>query len=437
MSGASISYCGSALSALAGITQFQDALSGLQQLASVTQAFDFGGTGNILTINGVANVALDGTQVYPLAPPAAIDAAISNAAPSSVNQFANPQTAAMNAERQNAVGTRLTNGMVLIAGGLNPAGILSSTDLYNPNTNSFANPQSATMSSARAYATATLLPNGNVLIMGGSAKLPSALSSSDLYIAKLNCFAGEKGTPCAVQAPPPAVNEGRDLATANLLPNGKVLIAGGNDGFGNINSCDLYDPVKNCFAGNAGTACAAQKQPFMNRARDVATATLLPNGKVLVAGGFSVADATNTTELYDTANNCFAGVPGTPCQTQSAPSMKVARFLASAVLLPNGKVLIAGGFNVADGVLATAELYDPANNCFAGNPGTRCAGQTTPSMNVARQAASITLLPNGKVLIAGGSDTTKSLSSTELYDPVNNCFAGNTGTACANRLRRL
>ena len=158
MSGASISYCGSTLSALAGITQFQDALSGLQQLASVTQAFDFGGSGNILTINNVANVALDGTQVYPLAPPAAIDAAISNAAPSSVNQFANPQTAAMNAERQNAVGTRLTNGMVLIAGGLNPAGILSSTDLYNPNTNRFANPQSATMGSARAYATATLLP---------------------------------------------------------------------------------------------------------------------------------------------------------------------------------------------------------------------------------------------------------------------------------------
>ncbi len=434
IAGAPISYCGSDLSALAGITQFQDALSGLQQLASVTQAFDFGGTGNILTINDVADVALNGTQIYPLAPSAAIDSAISTAAPPSVSKFANPQTATMSAERQNAVATPLVTGMVLIAGGLNPTGFLSSTELYDPNTNSFANPQSATMSSARAYATATVLPNGNVLIMGGSAKLPSALSSSDLYIAKLNCFAGEKGTPCSVQAPPPAVNDGRQLATANLLPNAKVLIAGGNDGFGNVNSCDLYDPVHNCFAGNAGTACAAQKQPFMNRARDVATATLLPNGRVLVAGGFSVADATNTTELYDTANNCFAGVPGTPCQTQGAPTMKVARFLASAALLPNGKVLIAGGFNVANGVLASTELYDPVNNCFAGNAGTPCASQTTPSMNVARQAASITLLPSGKVLIAGGSDTTKSLPSTELYDPVNNCFAGNTGTPCAGQV---
>jgi len=435
--GTPVPYCGGDLGALAGITQFQDALSGLQQLASVTQAFDFGGNGNILTLNNVADVALGGTEIYPLAPPAAIDSAISHAAPPSLNKFANPQSAAMNAERQNAAAARLASGMVLIAGGLNPTGILSSTDLYNPATNAFAGAQDATMSSARAYATATLLPDGNVLIMGGSPKLPSALRSSDLYIAELNCFAGETGTPCATKAPPPLVEDGRELATANLLPNGTVLIAGGNDGFGNLNSCDLYDPIHNCFAANPGTACAAQKPPFMNRVRDVATATLLPNGKVLVAGGFFVSDATNSTELYDIANNCFAGVSGTPCQGQTAPVMKVARFLAAAVLLPNGKVLIAGGFNVTGGVLASTELYDPANNCFAGNPGTPCAGETTASMNIARQAASVTLLPNGQVLIAGGSDTTKDLASTELYDPVNNCFAGNTGTACAGQVAPL
>jgi Galactose oxidase, central domain len=432
--GAAIPYCGGVLSAIAGISQFQDALSGLQQLASVTQAFDFGGTGNVLTINGVADVALDGTEIYPSAPPIAIDMALANAAPPPVNEFAKPQTAVMNTARQKAVAVELKSGQLLIAGGLQPA-TLASTDLYNPASNSFADPQNATMSSARAYATGTLLPNGNVLIAGGTAKLPLALRTSDLYLTPLNCFAGEIGTLCASHPSPPLMNDGRQLATANLLPNGKVLIAAGNDGFGNVNSCELYDPVNNCFAGNPGTPCASLTPPFMNRARDVATATLLPNGKVLVAGGFSGPDAVASTELYDSTQNCFAGMTGTPCQSQTAPAMKVARFLASAVLLPDGNVLIAGGFNVTNGVLASTELYDPVNNCFAGNPKTACAAVKTPTMNIARQGATITLLPNGKVLIAGGSDNTgASLASTELYDPANNCFAGNPGTPCAGQI---
>jgi hypothetical protein len=431
--GSSIPYCGGTLSAIAGTSQFQDALSGLQQLASVTAAFDFGGTGNILTINGLADVALDGAEIYPQEPIARIDTALAGLAPPSVNKFANPQSAMMNAARQNAVAVRLASGKVLIAGGLEPPP-LTSTDLYDPATNSFANPQNATMSDERAYATGTLLPNGNVLVAGGTPDLKVALPSSDLYITALNCFAGESGTPCASQAPPPPMNDGHELATANLLPNGKVLVAAGNDGFGNLTGCELYDPVNNCFAGNAGTPCASTKPPFMNKTRDVATATLLLNGEVLIAGGFFVSDATASAELYDSANNCFAGKAGTLCQGETAPSMNVARFLATAVLLPNGNVLIAGGFNVADGFLASTELYDSSNNCFAGNPGTPCAAENVPIMNTPRQAATSTLLPNGKVLIAGGLNAGGELASTELYDPANNCFAGNAGTACANEV---
>ncbi len=433
ISGASIEYCGGTLGATAGITQFQDALSGLQQLTSVTQAFDFGGNGNILTINGVADVALGGANIYPLAPIAALDTALSRLAPSSINQFANPQSAMMNTERQNAVGVLLANGKVLIAGGIQP-GILASSDLYDPASNSFANPQNSTMTSPRGFATGTLLPDGNVLIAGGSAKLPIGLLSSDLYITALNCFAGETGTPCASHATPPAMNQAHQLATANLLPNGKVLIAAGNNGFGNVTISELYDPVNNCFAGNAGTPCASLAPPFMSIARDVATSTLLPNGMVLIAGGFVGGDAVVTTELYDSAKNCFAGKHGTPCQAEIAPPMNVRRFLAAAVLLPNGNALIAGGFNVADGFLASTELYDTANNCFAGNAGTPCASETTPTMIAARQAATATLLPNGKVLIAGGQNDDGELASTELYDPVNNCFAGNPGTACAGQI---
>jgi Kelch motif len=74
------------------------------------------------------------------------------------------------------------------------------------------------------------------------------------------------------------MNNARRLATATLLPNGKVLIAGGFDGANTLSSTELYDPVSNTFATAAST-------PTMNAARFDATATLLPNGKVLIAGG--------------------------------------------------------------------------------------------------------------------------------------------------------
>ena len=86
--------------------------------------------------------------------------------------------------------------------------------------------------------------------------------------------------------------------------------------------------------------------------------------------------------------------------------MNAERYFATAVLLPNGKLLIAGGRNVS--FLSSTDLYDPATNTFAAS---------TPSMNIARAYAAAALLPNGKVLIAGGLDSPNILSSTELYTP--------------------
>jgi hypothetical protein len=89
--------------------------------------------------------------------------------------------------------------------------------------------------------------------------------------------------------------------------------------------------------------------------------------------------------------------------------MNTARQAATAMLLPNGKVLIAGGLDVNFNPIASIELYDPATNTFAPPAG-------TPSMNTARGQATATLLPNGAVLIAGGIAPSLS-SSTELYMP--------------------
>ena len=91
--------------------------------------------------------------------------------------------------------------------------------------------------------------------------------------------------------------------------------------------------------------------------------------------------------------------------------MNVGRGSASATLLPNGKVLIAGGTDANGSSLTSTELYDPASNTFA------ASGSTVP-MNVDRHFNTITLLPNGKVLLAGGNDTNgDALATTELYTP--------------------
>ncbi len=385
-SGTPISYCGdNILPAIAGTAQFGDALSGMQGLALGTSGFTFGGTNNSLTLNSVtaAQVAAEATT---------IEGAVVAAAPPSIDTFA-ATTPLMNTARNAATATLLPkpnilNGQVLIAGGQNNFVPIGSTELYDTLSNIFAT-SALSMKVARSGASATLLPNGKVLIAGGQGS-SGALASVELY---------DPATGFA--ATTPTMNSARSLATATLLPNGKVLIAGGSF----LSSTELYDPVSNTFAPAAST-------PVMNGARSFATATLLPNGKVLIAGGaanMSQSGALATTELYDPVANTFAISP---------PVMNAARYLATASLLPNGQVLIAGGTRDGNTGLSSTELYDPVANTFA---------PSTPSMNAARAGATATLLPNGKVLIAGGvSFDVGYLSSTELYDPVANTFAATT-----------
>ena len=165
------------------------------------------------------------------------------------------------------------------------------------------------------------------------------LSLNAVTAAEVAADAATIGEALVATAPPsvntfaattPSMNTGRAQATATLLPNGKVLITGGNSGFNNyLSSTELYDPVTNTFAAST---------PVMKTARYGATATLLPNGKVLIAGGYNGANVVSSTDLYDPATNTFAA---------STPSMNAAREIATATLLPKGKVLIDGGRRTA------------------------------------------------------------------------------------------
>ena len=133
----------------------------------------------------------------------------------------------------------------------------------------------------------------------------------------------------------------------------------------------------------------------MGTARREHTATLLPSGKVLVAGGYN-GNYLASAELYDPATNTWS----------TTNPMGTARYFHTATLLPSGKVLVAGGYNGNGNYLASAELYDPATNTWS----------TTNPMGTARDIHTATLLPSGKVLVAGGFNRNH-LSGTELYDP--------------------
>jgi hypothetical protein len=182
--------------------------------------------------------------------------------------------------------------------------------------------------------------------------------------------------------------EPRSGHSATLLSNGKVLIAGGmrrNQDF--YRSAELYDPATGKFSSTGA----------MNVARVGPAAVLLRSGKVLIAGGWVGHGATDAAELYDPATGKF----------NSIAKMTALRGRPTATLLNNGDVLIAGGADHdSPGGVATAEVFHPDTLKFEG----------LAPMHRARIAHTATLLKDGRVLIAGGRGEAVN-ASAEIYDP--------------------
>src|SRR5207249_1226049 len=141
-----------------------------------------------------------------------------------------------------------------------------------------------------------------------------------------------------------------------------------------------------------------QETGSLNTARYLHTATLLRNGKVLVAGGEGLdSESLTSAELYDPASGTWT----------ATGRLNTARFLHTATLLPNGKVAVTGGYNSNVGNLASAELYDPASGTWT------AVGGLLPT---ARDRHTATLLANHQMIVAGGFNG-GALASTELYHP--------------------
>ena len=265
------------------------------------------------------------------------------------------------------------------------------------------------METARVHHTATLMPNGKVLIAGGADGAGNSLASAELFDSVTGTF-----------SPTASMSSARSDAGAALLSNGKVLVVGGGDSAGNMfATAELYDPASANFSPTGS----------MSTPRLGATITPLANGKVLIAGGFgpgtSALPRLDSAEVYDPATGSFS----------SAGSMSVGRVLHTAVLLADGKVLIAGGTTSSGGggaATASADLYDPQTNAFT--PITK--------MMTDRAQLTSTLLGNGEVLTVGGWNGHAADSADdppwdplfgELFSPVSKIFS-QTGNMSTTRM---
>lgn len=248
------------------------------------------------------------------------------------------------------------------------------------------------MTAARNLHTATLLPNGRVLIAGGFPAFPIGpvlpVASAELYDPSTGTFTATGDMTTA-----------RANHAAVLLADGRVLIAGGDP------SAELYDPATGTFTavGNLTILTA------------VYSATVLNDGRVLITGraGTSVPPVAGA-ELYDPATGTFSPVASWAGECCVPPQTA---FKFPLTLLADGRLLIADSDDSGD----TLELYDPSTGTF-----------TAAGVSIGSQSAT-TLLTNGKVLFAGGNDDEGWYSSAEVYDATTGILTATGSMAVARQ----
>jgi hypothetical protein len=276
----------------------------------------------------------------------------------------------------------LKTGKVLIVGGTGNA-LTQHAELYNFKTCKFELPGKDTPNSRQGH-TATLLANGKVLIAGGEVET----ATTHNVAATAEIFVPSAHGGAGAFFPTGSMHFAREFHTATLLANGKVLIAGGTVGGTGLTQGEIYDPATGKF-----TLTGAMSFPRFDH-----TATLLSNGEVLIAGGTPNGGIIySSAEIFDPAANHGVGQ-----FSLLGNSMSFARIYSGAALLTigsdTGDVLIAGGYGTSLDTPDTADLFETGNNPLSGSFGT-----PVNSMSTGRESPTVTRLLDGSVLVAGGS----------------------------------
>jgi hypothetical protein len=289
-------------------------------------------------------------------------------------------TGSLNTARHRHSATLLPDGRVLVIAGYGSGAWLSSAEIYDPATGLWSPTQP--LFAHGVNHTATVLKDGRVLVVAGSKQ------------------SGSSGPDDRVEIFNPSTNTWQKAAlhqytegchTATLLADGRVLIAGG------MADPALYDPAGDTWQP-AGKLAVARCFP---------QATLLHDGRVLLVGGIlpsQSATPTDSVEVYDPASNSWG----------QAALLAQARYNQTTpiLLLPDGRALVIGGAKLWEGtwydpgaILSSVEIYDPAGDTWS----------PLPPLRQARADHTATLLPDGRVFVAGGRSSRDTyLDSAEI-----------------------
>jgi hypothetical protein len=278
--------------------------------------------------------------------------------------------------------------------------VFADHETYNPKANAWTIlPDGGLTATDQRYGhSATLLPNNDTVIFGGRACAGATCGAQTATLSTgFTLVYSEKNFATAGTA----LGQ-RAFHTTTLLPSGKLLIAGGTNGPSVLSSAEILDPVTGILTATA--------RP-MRYVRDLHSATLLPNGRVLLAGGFTTnADSTgstNTSEIF---------YPDTGQFLETLPMIS-SRSNHTAIMLPDGRVFVAGGFGPSDVITPTAEIYISTEGRWmsvAPMPGV--AGTCERAIHATVQ------LKDGRIMLIGGINQTGVLDSVAFYTPATNSW---------------
>ncbi|MCZ7585773.1 MAG: hypothetical protein M5R36_21950 [Deltaproteobacteria bacterium] len=290
--------------------------------------------------------------------------------------------------------TLLDDGRVLLVGGYEEGLLetLDSAEIFDPADETFTRVGSE-MNFGRALHTATLLADGRVLVVGGTDG-SNAFDTAEIFDPETNSYSLVED----------AMGIGRFAHTATRIPDGRICVAGGLDGERTVPSATFFDPESGDF-GRFDPTPEDEEEP-MALGRMSHTATALPDGRIVFAGGFSGTqeggEPTTSIEIFDFDTGTF----------DEAAGLTTPRSGQESVLLDDGRVLIVGGIDPQLTILSSTEIFDPDDLSVSAGP----------AMNIARTVARVTPLPSGSFFVSGGNGSAdfflpSPLSTAEILTP--------------------